>query len=56
MISAFYSGDGNNTITGTIAGSVVVSSAVVLIIVITVYMCQKRNKTVCYTPGKYLCY
>ena len=39
MISAFYSDDGDNSVTGIIAGSVVVSSAVVLIVVITVYMC-----------------
>ena len=57
MISVFYSGDGNNSVTGIIAGSVVVSSAVVLILLMTVCVCQKkRNKRTCYTPGKYLGY
>lgn len=55
-MSAFYTG-GNKTITGIIVGSAVVSSAVVLILVMTVCVCQKKSKkSICYTPGKYLGY
>ena len=55
----FHIGDGINTvnIAGIIvisAGFALVSSAVILLLVMTVYVCQKKKKRKDYNIGKYL--
>ena len=48
--SSGHPGDDSKTVTGIVLGSVVVSSAVVLILVMTVCVHQKRKKKIFYTP------
>ena len=56
-LSILFCIDGNNTVTGIIAGLVAVSFSVLLIVVMTVYVDQKRKKSKlkCYTSGRYHC-